>query len=68
MKKIFYLIGVVGGVEPFVRGPFRTEIERDNFAQSIHELQEEDDSLFYADIDKKGVLVVGSYNAGFFMK
>ncbi|MFB3885508.1 MAG: hypothetical protein ACE144_09790 [Thermodesulfobacteriota bacterium] len=66
MKKYHYLIEVEGGVEPTVHGPHRTEQGRDNAARQIHQKQEEDDGLFWADVDEGGRLAVGSYMAGFF--
>ena len=59
MKKTLYLIGVYQGVEPFVRGPFQDEEERDIAAKSIHRKQR-------ADVDEAGGLIVESYMAGFF--
>jgi hypothetical protein len=66
MKKKYYLLAVEGGVEPFVQGPYETEDERDHAAEQIHRGQEEDDGLFWADIDDAAGLTVGSYAAGFF--
>lgn len=66
MKKIYYLIGVHGGVEPFTRGPFPDKEKRNDTAKIIHKTQKVDDSLFWADVDEKGGLTVGSYLAGFF--
>jgi len=66
MRKIYYLIEVHGGVEPFAQGPFREEEERDDAAKIIHRTQKEGDGLFWADADKEGGLIVGSYMAGFF--
>ena len=66
MKKKYYLIGVKGGVEPFVFGPFQKENERDEVAISIHKKQRMHDSLFWSDIDEKGGLIVGSYMVRFF--
>jgi hypothetical protein len=66
MKKNYYLVEVEGGVEPIVRGPYHTRRERDNMAKQIRQMQQEDDSLFWADIDKVAVLTVGAYKAGFF--
>ncbi len=66
MENKYYLIEVAGGVEPFAQGPFETEDERDEIAKEIHSGQEEDDCLFWADVDERGVLTVGSYMAGFF--
>jgi len=66
MGKKLYLIGVYQGVEPFVQGPFQHEDERDIAAKSIHRKQKMDDSLFWADVDEAGGLIVESYMAGFF--
>ena len=66
MKKTYYLIEVQGGIEPFTRGPFQDEHERDVRAKSIHKALSLDDSLFWADVDEAGDLIVGSYTAGFF--
>jgi hypothetical protein len=66
MNKKYYLLEVEGGVEPIVRGPYRTELERDNAAKGIRLSQEEDDGLFWADIDGTGGLTIGAYAAGFF--
>jgi len=65
MRKTYYLIEVHGGVEPFVKGPFREE-ERDDAAKIIHRTQKEDDSLFWADADEEGGLIIGPYMARFF--
>ena len=62
-----YLIEVSGGVEPFAQGPFETEDERDEIAREIRAGMEQDDCLFWADVDERGVLTVGSYRAGFFL-
>ena len=66
MEKTLYLIGVHQGVEPFLRGPFQDEEERDIAAKSIHRKQKVDDSLFWADVDESKGLIVGSFIAGFF--
>ena len=66
MSKAYYLIEVRGGVEPFSRGPFREEERRDDAAKIIHRTQKEYDSLFWADVDEEGGLIVGSYNGNFF--
>ena len=66
MKKTLYLLVVEGGVEPSVQGPYQTEDERDHAAKQIRRRQEEDDGLFWADIDEVAVLTVGTYTAGFF--
>jgi hypothetical protein len=66
MKTKYYLLEVEGGVEPIVRGPYHTKRERDNAAKQIRRRQQEDDSLFWADIDGAGTLSVGTYTACFF--
>jgi hypothetical protein len=66
MKKKYYLLEVEGGVEPIVRGPYRTKTERDRAAKRIRQSQEEDDGLFWANIDETAVLTMGAYTAGFF--
>jgi hypothetical protein len=66
MKNNYYLLKVEGGVEPTVHGPFRTKHERDDAAKQIRQRQEEDDSLFWANIDEAEILAVGTYTAGFF--
>ena len=66
MGEKLYLIEVHQGVEPYVHGPFQDEDERDISAKSIHRKQKVDDSLFWADVDKSGGLIVESYMGGFF--
>jgi hypothetical protein len=66
MKNNHYLLEVEGGVEPTVHGPYPTKHERDNTAKQIRRRQQEDDGLFWADIDEAGSLAVGTYTAGFF--
>jgi len=66
MKKTYYLIEVQGGIEPLTRGRFQDEHERDVRAKNIHKALRLDDSLFWADVDEAGGLIVGSYTAGFF--
>ena len=67
MKKILYLLTVEGCVEPYIQGPYQTEDDRDHAAKQIHRGQEEDDGLFWADIDEEAVLTIGPYTAGFFL-
>jgi len=66
MKKTYYLIEAQGGIEPLTRGPYQDEHERDVRAKSIHKALSLDDSLFWADVDEAGGLIVGLYIAGFF--
>jgi hypothetical protein len=65
-KSKLYLIGVQGGVEPSVIGPFKNEFTRDESARAVHKQQKADDSLFWADVDGAGRLMVGSYIHAFF--
>lgn len=66
MKKNYYLLEVERGVEPIARGPYRTKHEQDNAAREIRLQHQEDDGLFWADIDEAGTLSAGAYRAGFF--
>ena len=67
METKYYLIEVEAGVEAFARGPFQTEAEQDDAAKQIRAAQDEDDGLFWADVDEEGALTVGSYIARFFL-
>ncbi len=67
MEKRYYFIEVEGAVEPVARGPFATEDQRDEAAKQIRDTQDEDDCLFWADVNEEGSLTVGSYMAGFFL-
>jgi hypothetical protein len=66
MKKTYYLLVIEGGVEPFLRGPYQTEDERDNAAKQIRRSCDEDDGLFWADIDEAALPTVGAYGTAFF--
>jgi len=67
METKYYLIEVEAGVEAFARGPFQTEAEQDDAAKQSRAAQDDDDGLFWADVDEDGPLTVGSYMAGFFL-
>lgn len=67
MEKNYYLIEVDEGIEPFAHGTFKTEDECDEEAKRLRRTQGMDDCLFWADVDERGVLTVGSYKAGFFL-
>ena len=67
MVKKHYLIEVADGIEPSALGPFETDNERDEIAKQIRAGMDEDDCLFWAEVDERGVLTVGSYMAGFFL-
>lgn len=67
MKKAYYLI-VVEGVEPILRGPFRSELGQSKAAKRIRRSQGEDGLLFWAEVDDTGSLSVGPYAAAFFLR
>ena len=66
MKKAHYLIEV-DGVEPILRGPFRSELRQTKAAKRIRRSQGEEGLLFWADVDHMGMLSVGPYTAGLFL-
>ena len=63
----FYLLVVVGDVEPELRGPFDTEEERDGVAFDYRRDNGDEDGLFPLDILPDCTPRVGSYTNGFFM-
>lgn len=64
---MYYLIPVDGGIDPEVRGPFRSDGERDAAALKIREHeQDENDVLFWLDVDPNGEPTIGAYSGGFF--
>lgn len=67
MEKKLYLIEVADGIEPSAIGPFETAGERNGIAKEIRAGMDEDDCLFWAVVDERGILTVGSYDAAFFM-
>ncbi len=65
----YYLIEVWGCVEAGILGKFKTRKARDEAAQKHHtspDYNPDEDVLFWGNVDKKGNLTVGSYQAGFF--
>lgn len=63
----FYLLDVHGCVEPHALGPYATPEERDEEARRVCRMQDGlEDSLFWADVDQDGQLIVGAYMSGFF--
>jgi hypothetical protein len=69
-----YLVQMIGGLEPEIRGPFQTEDKRDRAAKKVHEIMKEEDNIFALDIDiqlnPKGGLEIRpstfTYSGGFF--
>lgn len=62
----FYLIDITGGTEASALGPWKTFEERDENARLVRARQDQDDSLFWADVSEQKELVVGPYVAAFF--
>lgn len=66
----YYLVPVVDGIEPELRGPYATEEERDAAAKRIRAEEQSgednDDCLFRLDIDEKGEPTIDTYSGGFF--
>lgn len=54
-------------MNPSLEDPSKQKTRRDEIAREIHAGQDEDDFLFWADVNDRGVLTVGSYMAGFFL-
>jgi len=62
----FYLVDVWGGVEPHAVGPFADADQRDQQARSVRGRQDDEDTLFWADVAPDGTLTVGAYTNHFF--
>lgn len=63
-----YLLDVFNGIEPRVAGPYATEEVRSKAALKMRDAQDENDAIFWADVDENGNLEVGSFSGGFFLK
>lgn len=64
----FYVLQVIGDVEPLLHGPFETEEERDALARKVHD-KSDDGGLYdgvYAVEIKNGEMSVDSYSGAFF--
>ena len=67
MKKDYYLLVVWGDVEPQLKGPFKTEEERDQAAKDERaEDPEMHNGLFPIELEKGNEVVIGCYSGGFF--
>jgi hypothetical protein len=60
-----YVIHVVGGTEPELRGPYKTARVRDFTARRLRKAKDEEDSFFWLNIHKGGVPSIGAYSNGF---
>jgi hypothetical protein len=65
MKK-YYIIQVVGDVEPVLHGPYKKESEQDKAAKQLRLENGDADGIYHAKASKTGKLSVGSYTALFF--
>lgn len=69
-----YLVQMVGGLEPELRGPFQNEDKRDQAAKKVHEIMKDEDNIFALDIEIQinpgGTLEIRpsafTYSGGFF--
>jgi hypothetical protein len=64
-EKKFYLLQVMGGVEPRIHGPYPDERTQEKAARVIHEDMGEDDVLFWLDLHGDNPQA-GSFTAAFF--
>ena len=64
----YYVLVVVDDIEPELEGPFRTKNGRDSCALDMKKEVGNNSSIFWLDIDQKGVPKVGSYSGQFFLE
>jgi len=60
-----YVIHVVGGTDPEVRGPYKGARNRDLAARRGRRACDEEDGFFWLDIDESGKPTIGAYSNGF---
>ena len=67
MSKTYYVLIVLGDIEPELRGPYRDAEDRD-LAAKQHRKRDvsENDGIFWLDVGEHGKPEVGSYSGGFF--
>lgn len=58
----YYLIEVMGGAEPFIRGPYKTKASRATTARQI----KADNTLLWLDITPRGGVECGAFPPDFF--
>ena len=61
----FYVLHVVGDVDPELLGPFADETERDNKAAELFKETGGEDGVFAMDIDANGIPSVLTYSSTF---
>jgi hypothetical protein len=68
MKTKYYLLQVIGDVEPVLHGPFDTDEARDAHARLLRDEDRSDlkDGLYQLDVDAHGVPAVNAYCGGDF--
>jgi hypothetical protein len=65
MKKVKrYVLHVWGCVDPYLVGPFTTAKKRDAKAKRLRNADEED-GVFWLNVDSKGKIELGAYSGGF---
>ncbi len=62
----YYLIRVVGDVEPEVHGPYKSTAERERKAIEMRRKHGDRDGIYPASVYKDGTLCVGAYSGAFF--
>lgn len=64
----FYVIQVVGDVDPKVHGPYKTQGRQSRAAKRIRaaDTDEPKDGIYWADVSSHGELTMGAYSNGFF--
>lgn len=61
----FYVLLVVGDVEPEISGPYSTAESRDTTARQLRR-KSPDDGIYWMDVDVDGCPTTGAYTGAFF--
>lgn len=62
--KKYFVLRVIGGVEPEVVGPFKTIKARDTKARTLSN-RDAEDGVFWMNVTNDGKVTVGSYSGGY---
>jgi len=64
----FFVLQIIGDVEPVVHGPYECEADRDSVALSLRAEDGGDlkDGIYPMEIDRHGAVQVDTYSGGFF--
>ena len=65
MTNKYYLFIVRGDIEPYIEGPFRSNVKRNAFAKQHRADHGDDDGIYWFDMDSTGGMDVGSYSGGY---